>query len=417
MSSCEEIVLNAIRRTLFLATNIEDLSGVLKLGEVQHALVARKPYWYSHKYNCPIHIDELEYGKRVSSISDIIHERESLIQKRMSDVDYIWSFRPHTWTDDFALLGKKSLCWDYYLYTYWSSKHHQEKLLLENASSLLKEHLIHKHSQLKRQFLWSSELQELSDQWIVSQRESIAGQGVFLSPQGAKKNPEKNVLYRAEKKVWPHIPVCQIAAVAGGQSVCFQPSVMIIKEHEGHLDYLGSDFNISPYIPEGKIREITRLTKAVGNALDKAGFQGTYNCDYIFSPETGELYFAEVNPRNSGCQFMLDDKYASDRISGQDDALFYMPMVLNLYAHIFSKLPPSVTSYISKDTYIPINFSEKQASSFAHLNAVRAGIADNSNPEMTDENGEIWAIKTADRPIIVEPFVPTGLTAEEERLY
>ena len=358
-----EKTLDIIRNSLFLATNLEDVEGLLKIGCVEKAIFARGSRRLRKYCTDNVYIHEDELGCRDSTISQIFPSIHSKVSKLTSNTPYIWTFRPYQWLDQFEALGVKPISWNYHLYTYWSSKLLQDKLLIKQSDLFLEKHLRKKHRKLQRNFLTASNVERQKSGTVLSKSYSTAGQGIYLNSKGNEFN--EDFVLREEKIVKPHIPICQVAFTDGDSVLTYPTSIMIIKTKNGHFDYIGSDFSKKINISKDKEDEITKITRAVGFALSKSGFSGVYNCDYIYNPEDNELYFAEVNPRNSGCSFLIDSSLADRYNDGCADSIWKMPSFLSFYLSIYGKIP----KYLNKNLLFENVFSKNSASSFQYIYA------------------------------------------------
>lgn len=406
---------DAIRASMFVATNLEDVEGLLKLGFIEKGIFSRGSARLRTYLGCDCSIYEDKTSIREFTISQLFSRLTCALDSLALGSPYIWTFRPYVWLDQFQALGVEPLTWNYYSYTYWSSKLLQDRLLLKNADSVLKEHLLNKHRVLNRVFRTKYHPDTQKKGMVLSKPYSTGGSGVFFDSKNL--DLAEDFVLRLEKKIENHIPICQVAFTDGLKTICYSPSIMIIQESDGHFDYRGGDFNLCHTV-SSKIEQISKITNSVGLALAKAGFTGVYNCDYLLDVDTNEVYFAEVNPRNSGCSFLIDSGLADRHLNGDDEALTKMPTFLAFYHKVHGELPKNIEGLTKSDRI----FSEKSNTAFYYHKAKNElcskGEHDYHPPNgIRILEGELEGVECFDRNIISNSAFPTILNFEVEKYF
>lgn len=404
-----EIIFSAMRNTLFLGTNIDDVGGLFDLGVVEHGIFSRK---ISNYQNVEKFIYKPNNGKPFKTISELFYDIKDLAYEMAKGKKFVWTFRPYPWLDDFRCLGLTPLAWDYYKYLAWSARLHQERLLYEFGSVELKDHIRIKHDELSRKYIVSSCIPQINEEFIISKQFSTSGSGVYFDKSMIKStDDDKSFLLRVERKVWPHIPICQIGLTSSKEFILYPPSIMIIDVEQGHFDYRGTDFNISRHLSENVIKSISKISAEIAKALASNGFSGIFNCDYLYNPESQKVYLAELNPRVSGCTFILDKKFAKNYLDGCKEAIFMQPSFLSYCIKLFGKIPNSVKKMCNEDGVLSFCFDSKDPSSFiSHFNKS----ALETKPETSTEwrgysQDDNLANYVFTKSIIKSPVVPTVL--------
>lgn len=418
MDNRAKATIERIFKSLFVATNLEDAEGLLKIGAVKNGIFARGAKRLRKYCDSNIYIHEDASGVRDKTISQLFTELRPEIYKRMESSNNIWTFRPYPWLDQFEAVGIEPIAWNYYLYTYWSSKFLQDKLLLKNADDFLESHIREKHKALQRRFVSSHELRNLDNNVILSRDFSTGGQGIFIDKESIELC--NDFVLRSEKEISPHIPICQVAFTDGSRTITYPVSVMVIKTKEGHFNYLGSDFSAHKWINEEVQRKVSQLTRSIGKAISKPGFKGVYNCDYMYDPLTGEVYFAEVNPRSSGCSFLIDSAVADKVIKISDEHIYMMPSFLSFFLKQYGEIPEELNRNLSYEDI----FGEDSFKSFSYIYANRdiscTGKLDSehSPPENINvKKGHLLMCNCSNKGVIHDPVSPTTLVSSAEKYY
>jgi len=161
---------------------------------------------------------------------------------------------------------------------------------------------------------------------------------------------------------------------------------------------------------------MNQVTRSIGRTLHSAGFDGVYNCDYILDTSTGNIFFTEVNPRNSGCSFLIDSALADQYINGNEAAILLMPTFLSFY----NKRHEGIPKHLDRNLDFLEVFPATSNSSFIYHRANDDLIASNDNSYQPPEGikiikGQLEGTECFPYKIISNPLVPTSLDCRVKR--
>lgn len=406
MSSIKKRISSYCEKIVFIATNMEAIESLIENNMVHHGIFLNGSKKLKKKLKKKCYIHSVVSNDRVGSLSQITDVIKPIIESKISiGIKYIWSFRPYEWMDQVKVLGIECICYDFYKYQYWSNKITQEFLIKNHGSHYLSNHIDWKQKRLDRKNVFDvSEVNSVNKIIFIS--ESTSGQGVYIDKSKINKND--SFIYRVENKVWPHIAISQVAVSDAEKTIVYQPSIMVIREREGHLDYIGSDFFINEYISKKQINLVSKLTREAGELLKKFGFLGIYNCDYIIDCYNGEVIFSEINLRHSACSSSIDK-------SLYPLAIECAPIILDMLIKIEGSIPPEVSQekitkkWTASKKYSFIYIKHPVRTELMHVKIYQS--------ESSLNNGDLVAIKSFDHPVIMTPSVPVSLFPPLEKYY
>jgi hypothetical protein len=398
-----------MRGAFFLATNLEEISGLMAAGLVCDALVARGGAALTKTAPPGVRVIERETGRRSETISVLVGKDRALLHRAIKPGRFIWTFRPYPWTDDIPLLGARKLVWDHPHYLAWTSKLHQTRLLMEHGDEVLRAAIDEKIKTLDLRYVSFAEgPPDTLEPRLYFKDQSHGGQGVYAAPD-VFLNATREALCRSELRFDPHIPVSQVAFVVKGQSLCYPPSVMIIAKNQDVLDYRGSDFTaVNEFLSEFVIKRITAITSAVGRALSRAGYQGVFNCDYLVDGDT--VLFGEVNVRNSGCSFMIE-RWLADDGSCEEEGLSRSPTYCAFFAAIHGQMPEAALPILDQVWWTPDQQTDLGAFVF-HRAPPPPHLSDHPDapPAQSDLSGsDLTMIQIEAGRVVRTPQAPTRL--------
>lgn len=361
-----ESVKKVYQKTLFLATNAVDIVPLAKLGLVNYSVVLNSDE-VEKSYFSGAHFCGKGINNEIVSISSLprMTEAKSYVGDNFHNFDYVWLFRPYSWSDDFSLQGKNVLSNSYYKYLSVSRKLHQDQQLYKHGDTSLRNHLSMKENYLSREIILTREnMTKVPGERIIFSSSSTGCSGVRTDYSEVVTN--KNLFIKSDRLVQRSIPMCQNAVIIDGKVVKYQPKISIIDLHANQLTYRGGDYAFIPmYFDKALLEKMSRITHSVSRAIAKMGFKGVVNCDYIYNPDDGVLIFVEVNPRYSACTFLLDSYFSN---AERDEKLkCLMPSVLHAASFMESRRVvefDSISEYFEKDQYVEMNFLESDTKSF-----------------------------------------------------
>lgn len=362
------------RKTLFLATNTHDIYPLMRLGAVKYAVVVNTGHEEKFLAN-NLQLLHMNEASQASSIADLPNSTEAkkYISSILNKIDYVWTFRPYEWSEDFHLKGKTVLSNSYFQYLSISRKLHQDSMLYKHGNNNLRAHISFKEKYVSRRFfLCTNEVQNSPNElYFLPHSTGCSGVASFLREQDL----EKNFMMRSDKIVHKNIPMCQNAVICHDRIIKYQPKVSIIKETGGQLKYCGGDFVGADILMNKRIvKNMSQLTHDVCLALTSMGFCGVINCDYIYSTEDDKLIFIEVNPRYSACTFILDTYFSHEKRAFEERDL--MPSLLHAAAFINERRLPNLQHldcYSKPDAYVSFNFNKSDWTGFTNGNENTSG--------------------------------------------
>ena len=151
-----------------------------------------------------------------------------------------------------------------------------------------------------------------------------------------------------------------------------EPSLQIIGQPEcttRKFGYCGNDFNVSSKLSDEQFKEISNITKKIGDWMGLINYLGVFGIDFMVDNE--KVYFIEINPRFQGSTSLLIDRQME--LGKVPLSLFHIvPFMDNIYID-----PNSVEDYnhfnapLNVSQLLLHNISNKDATIESQLNPGR----------------------------------------------
>lgn len=148
-------------------------------------------------------------------------------------------------------------------------------------------------------------LQNKEKKYIIQENISSGGEGTFVI-SGIEEIPacSENAVYLLSSYYKKNIPINVNFVIFDDEILIFPPSIQIIKQINGKLLFMGTDFNIGKYAKYLSKDLIWKHTFRLASALKAIGYRGIGGFDYIWTDN--QLLFLECNPRFQASTYLLN---------------------------------------------------------------------------------------------------------------
>lgn len=141
--------------------------------------------------------------------------------------------------------------------------------------------------------------------YIVQENISSGGEGTYVV-SNINEIPDfsKNTVYLLAPYYEKNIPINVNFVIFDDEIVVFPASIQIIRQINGKLLFMGTDYHIEKYHAHLKQDVILENTLKLASALKDLGYRGIGGFDYILTEN--QLLFLECNPRFQASTYLLN---------------------------------------------------------------------------------------------------------------
>lgn len=152
--------------------------------------------------------------------------------------------------------------------------------------------------------------------FVVQHCESSGGSGTILLNQKNAKSVIKdlpNKTYLISPYIENNISINTHIIVYEDEVLFFPPSVQLIKNTNGHLSYVGNDFDTYNELNSDIKNQIRETAIKIGNNLRKIGYLGVCGIDFIATKD--KAIFMEINPRFQASTVLINKYLSAEKYS------------------------------------------------------------------------------------------------------